>query len=513
MNYRRFLETGRSGALAAVALVTLGVIVGCGDDDDGVAGGGNAASGGNAGSAAGGGNAGRAVSGGNAGSAGNAGAGGDAGGASGAAGGAGSGAGNAGSAGSGQAGGAGVGLDASFGEQGIVLLDELGSESYSPRTYAQGPGGRVSLLTRRAQQPFGADALITRLNADGSVDPTFGGGTVIYPNFEAHHLIVLPDGKAVVAGRPSSGQQNELSFLRWNADGTPDASFGQGGLATVELEYPHIYSTSIVQMSAQGDRLIAAGTSSYPGNGFEYESAAFALRLDADGSLDDTFHAPDGVAHYHASEGQALYAANEYVSRLIARADGSLVLLGSGQRRVDYESESDVDFLLLRLNADGAFDASFGEGGALYVDHRPATPPGAFGNWCHAGAQAADGALVAGGLVGSVYPEDVGAPDQTRPHDVMFARWLPDGSPDPAFGQNGLLTIDLGSSGDTITDLAALPDGSTLALAEGGELRRAQFRRGRHLRLARRTLRRHSAATPARRQGAHRRRVLHLRDR
>src|SRR5690349_6539803 len=80
----------------------------------------------------------------------------------------------------------------------------------------------------------------------GDLDPTFGTGGRVLAGFRdsledtPSAVVRQPDGKYVVAGvseaypRPMSGLEgvpvSGVSLVRYNADGSLDASFGTGGL-------------------------------------------------------------------------------------------------------------------------------------------------------------------------------------------------------------------------------------------------------------------------------------------
>src|SRR5215212_2807655 len=70
-----------------------------------------------------------------------------------------------------------------------------------------------------------------RLLAASDPDLTFGGhdgviNTSIAPDVaEINDLLVLPDGKTLVVG----GGDGKVVMLRYNADGSVDTSFGNGG--------------------------------------------------------------------------------------------------------------------------------------------------------------------------------------------------------------------------------------------------------------------------------------------
>ena len=79
---------------------------------------------------------------------------------------------------------------------------------------------------------------VTRLTPDGSLDATFGGGgttTVAFGSL-ANPLggaARRPDGKIVIAGYTQDGE--DVAVARLNADGSLDATFGAAGKATVDF--------------------------------------------------------------------------------------------------------------------------------------------------------------------------------------------------------------------------------------------------------------------------------------
>ena len=79
---------------------------------------------------------------------------------------------------------------------------------------------------------------VTRLKPDGSLDATFGGGgttTVAFGSL-ANPLggaARRPDGKIVIAGYTQDGE--DVAVARLNADGSLDATFGAAGKATVDF--------------------------------------------------------------------------------------------------------------------------------------------------------------------------------------------------------------------------------------------------------------------------------------
>jgi uncharacterized delta-60 repeat protein len=79
---------------------------------------------------------------------------------------------------------------------------------------------------------------VTRLNANGSPDTTLDGdgtATIDFGSTEdlANGAVLQPDGKIVVAGYTQADE--DVAVARLNANGSPDATFGAAGKATVDF--------------------------------------------------------------------------------------------------------------------------------------------------------------------------------------------------------------------------------------------------------------------------------------
>jgi len=82
--------------------------------------------------------------------------------------------------------------------------------------------------------PPTSSLLLLQLTSSGSLDASFAGGEVIYNNgigsAVGTAVALQPDGKVVVTGYTFGGSENEVLALRYNIDGTPDVTFGPGGV-------------------------------------------------------------------------------------------------------------------------------------------------------------------------------------------------------------------------------------------------------------------------------------------
>src|ERR1035437_4224281 len=84
------------------------------------------------------------------------------------------------------------------------------------------------------------DISVVRYNSDGTLDNGFGSvGKVTTSigsfNDAGYSVAIQSDGKIVVAGVSSNGNNNDIAVVRYNSDGTLDSGFGTGGKVTTVI--------------------------------------------------------------------------------------------------------------------------------------------------------------------------------------------------------------------------------------------------------------------------------------
>jgi uncharacterized delta-60 repeat protein len=177
---------------------------------------------------------------------------------------------------------------------------------------------------------------IVRVNDKGVIDTTFNPGAGI--NGTVNALALQSDGKIVVAGRFTTVDNlQQVSVARLNPDGSVDASFsvGLGPDAAVRA------------LAIQNDGRILVGGLFTTFNGIP---SGRVQRLNADGSLDETFVPGDGADN-------AVYA-------ILVQPDGKILLGG------DFTSFNGVPRnRIARLRMDGSVDPTinFGSGANGFV--------------------------------------------------------------------------------------------------------------------------------------------------
>lgn len=194
--------------------------------------------------------------------------------------------------------------------------------------------------------------LVARLNADGSLD-SFNPGLALSGynggSPAVNAVAVQSDGKIIVAGIFNVlGQQPGGGVARLNADGSLDNSFNVG--SGIVDNGDQVGAAYALAVLPSGQILVGGDFITF--NGVPYTGL---VRLNADGSLDTTFNAngagvnPNGYGHY--------------VKSIAVQSNGQIVI-GGGFNEYDGFQEGGV----ARLNADGTLDQNFQSGsGADYA--------------------------------------------------------------------------------------------------------------------------------------------------
>ena len=294
----------------------------------------------------------------------------------------------------------------------------------------------------------GTDFAIVRYNPDGSLDASFGTGgkvtTAIGPltsSDAAFAVAIQADGKIVAAGYADgiSGSGRDFAVVRYNSNGTLDASFGVSGKLTTPFGSA-LSSDASTSLAIQPDgKIIAAGYADDVAD----SGADFAIaRYNDDGSLDLIFDG-DGKATTAIGAGTA----SDLAQAVAIDSAGKIVAAGY---TVDATADS-VDIALARYNSDGTPDSSFDGDGKVI------TTIGSSTTFAIAAAVAiqADGKIVAAGFTDD---EFLGA-------DFALVRYNVDGLLDGSFDIDGIVTtaISLGTGFDIAQALVIQPDGKIIA--------------------------------------------------
>jgi uncharacterized delta-60 repeat protein len=209
------------------------------------------------------------------------------------------------------------------------------------------------------------------------------------------------------------------------ARGDLDPTFGSGGKVTTDFGG----NESAWGLAVQSDgKAVVAGTRFDPGSSDDFVLA----RYSASGALDPTF---DGDGKVTTDFGGRSDGADD----VAIQADGKIVAAGSG-----FPAQiRPLDFALARYNRDGTLDGTFGDGGKVLTTFEPNSIDRA-----NAVVIQPDGKIVAAGST-------------RRGGEFAVARYLPNGSLDASFGEDGLVVTPI--SAGIVFDLAVQPDGKLVA--------------------------------------------------
>ncbi|HEY2586148.1 MAG TPA: FG-GAP-like repeat-containing protein [Tepidisphaeraceae bacterium] len=255
---------------------------------------------------------------------------------------------------------------------------------------------------------IGSSAFVAKALANGTLDPTFGtGGVMTLPALGTGavlYAVAAGQGGTVYVGGIAGGGLPVVARLI--ASGALDPTFGNGGFSTI---ITGASGSAVGALAVQADgKIVAAGPA---GGGVD------VVRLNTDGSLDNAYGTNGIATAAGLGVTQQPNNAPDVTEGLALQADGKILVANT---------TSKADFGLVRLNADGSPDSSFGTGGLVTTD---------FG-----GTDDVDTVLVdpASGQIVATGTTDAGGGTL----QVAVAAYRPDGTLDPSFGNGaGMVTL------------------------------------------------------------------------
>lgn len=302
-------------------------------------------------------------------------------------------------------------LDTTFSLDGIATI---AGANYARAISIQGDGKIVvaGISDDTATQDF----WVARLNADGTLDPSFGGDGTVTMDFggvsdHLADLAIQDDGRLVVVGHSYQGSSRPLAIARLNSDGSLDTTFGSSGTGRVTTQIEQYDDVTGVTLQADG-KILVAGNRLIPGSGF-FSPATYdwiVVRYNANGTLDSSFDG-DGIVITDID------GAVDEGGDVVVQSDGKIVVAGI----------SSANWALARYNVDGSLDATFDGDGKRRLD---------FGSQVAGIEVTPDDKIVVGG-----YGANVATLTGTN---FLLSRFNADGSTDNTFGTDGTAGVDFG---------------------------------------------------------------------
>jgi len=266
------------------------------------------------------------------------------------------------------------------------------------------------------------------------LDTTFGDAGRVFADaggFQStiQALAIQKDGKIIAGGSRARNLENpkwEMLLLRYQRDGKPDTTFGEGG--TLLLPFAgRSREISSVAIDARG-RIVCTGVQFLQQTQFR----VFISRFLSDGTPDKSFGSGGTVIHGEKDH-------FSFPGKVQLQDDGKIVVFGSSwDRNQGTPSHSRI----IRLLDDGTPDSSFAKGGVL--DGIPVFDQQATGTLLP------DGRMIVSTLTNSLGKDYI----------MRVACYRPDGRPDPTYGKAGIAETPLDIlHADAMAPLVAMPDG------------------------------------------------------
>lgn len=245
-------------------------------------------------------------------------------------------------------------LDTSFGMEGTASADVSGYMNTAHSMIRQSDGKIVVVGYGKYFANDVSRLLVVRLLENGELDLDFGDEGSIFLSDEGYTHMAMDvtqqsDGKILLTGRRLMSGYSEYSVIRLNENGSFDSSFGDGGVANVDLGYGYDIPTHI-EVRANGSIVVAglvdigSGTNSFA-----------LLGLNSNGETDFSF----GNNGLVIGPFEGLF---DSAQSLVETEDGKIVLVGH------HVQGNFIYGTVLRYHSDGAIDTSFGENGVAFIE-------------------------------------------------------------------------------------------------------------------------------------------------
>ncbi len=329
--------------------------------------------------------------------------------------------------------------DRTFSDDGRMVLPTPERDLEVRIARQRGGGILVATYSRTTSELIG-------MRPSGRVARSFGNrGRVSLGLDELADLAVAEDGAIVVAGTdaiPGDRGNPDFAAIRLTAAGARDASFGAGGVATIDFRREEDARSSLDTarglVTRPGGGLILSGTS-LSADGLRGGVVLAALR--ADGTLDPGFR--DGGRLFADPEAGGTRPRD-------ASGGGESVAIGPGGEIV-FGGTVRGNFTTSVLSPFGSPDPLFAGDGTVVVDVSRSDDADSL-------AVAPDGAIY---LAGSIPGRES--------RDYAVVRLLSSGQQDLGFGRSGTSVIDFGGDYDDADAVVARPNGKVLVSGTVGD--------------------------------------------
>jgi len=338
----------------------------------------------------------------------------------------------------------------------LILVDgaQFGATRLAPVTgSAMDSDGQLFVTGTFVKPNNNSSIYVMALNAAGELDSTFSSDGLVDFGFWGTKngptsMILDLNGRIVVAGTTWSGSfSDQIAIARLNQDGSLDSSFSGDGKVTNTLGWSQ---ATDVAVDSQNRVIVVCDYFDFDLNRWEMA----VVRYTSGGTLDSTFDS-DGIVKMAFYRG--LWLAVDGSDRIVIGGDNSR--FGTG----------DPDLVVMRFNTDGSLDTNFATAGVATSDLGGFSADGVIDDAGRIVALADDGRVfryTSSGSLDSAFGSGgiTSGPGVPSPHGMAIAideegrmvttgfeldgatgsfvaRYAPNGTPDPTFGDGGTVVI------------------------------------------------------------------------
>ena len=330
-------------------------------------------------------------------------------------------------------------LDVEFGENGIKIID-LGGMDMGIAVNLQANEKIVTANRSCKSENNNCEAVLIRLNQDGTIDKTFGDagkqileiGDLFYN--APHRLLVGPTDNIVLAGSWWNGQDFDFAVYLADKDGSPYTENGVNGLITVGFGDGKLDIAT--DLTFQGNKIVVVGRTC---DSTSEDSCKIGLiRFTSDGKIDRSF-GNNGIKTTKLN--------TSIIPQAIAKKkNGNFLVVGGRENRFSI-------FTVVQYKRNGSIDDKFSSKGKLtdsFIKDRD--------SWVDDIISQPDGKFVLMGI--SATNEET--------TNIVLRRYESDGTLDITFGRNGNLFIDFGRF-DFASAILVTADGKFVIAGNSGD--------------------------------------------
>lgn len=319
---------------------------------------------------------------------------------------------------------------------GVVALPQPNGAMSGGLDTLRQPDGKLVVVGVGVVGGIDSYHLLYRLNADGSLDTSFGTNGMAYNPSSATKFEGLTQAARASNGKfyfSSTYNNAKFVLVAFNADGSLDTSYGTGG----RFEFDFSTQPQESAFTIQNDNKIVFAGNYLRGVGFDSDTGV--MRWEAASTTPDTTFGTNGF--FNISEGKTTRP-----DRVKILSDGKILILG---RTRGFSNEGLMH--ITRLTASGALDTSFNNTGTLLF-----FPAGYDGSY----NRIADAAVLSNG---KIVLSGIAANSISGLNYVFLGRLNDDGSWDNSFGSNGQIVTSIETyASDLGVQLVVQNDGKLL---------------------------------------------------